>query len=110
MEAKTKAHNVRKQGSGNSSGREYYYDEEDDSAGKQREADAEVVRSDLAIKNYVSEDIADRKRAQKDKGRDGRRRGTPKGQRSRSQEGNQIAQKKGLLNRMFGKLSKNEQR
>ena len=109
MESKPRGNNARKQVSGDSSGKEYYYDEEDDSPGKQGNGDAEVV-SNLALKNYVSEDIADRKRAQKEKGRDGRRRGTPKGQRSRSQEGNQTAQKKGLLNRMFGKLSKNEQK
>jgi hypothetical protein len=56
----------------------------------------------------VSEEQA-RQRAAQGRGRDGQG-NSPKGQRSRSQEGQPVPKKKGLLNRMFGRLSKNEQK
>lgn len=111
-----------KQGSGSkSSGYEYSYDDEDSSAGKadrgsaDRKADQEAVRSDLAIKNYQSEDPRARANNSAQKVVAGERReggSPPAGQRSRSAEmQKQHAQaKKGLFNRMFGKLSKNEQK
>lgn len=114
-----------KQGSGSkSSAYEYSYDDEDSSTGKaersgaDRQADREAVRSDLAIKNYASEDPRARANNSAHKvvvtPQEKRERGSPTaGQRSRSaemQKQHVQAQKKGLLNRMFGKLSKNEQK
>lgn len=110
-----------KQASGSkSSGKEHSYDDEDSSTGKvasDRRAD-EAARSDLALKNYVSEDPRTRVNNSAHKvvvtTQERRDRGSPTaGQRSRSAEMQKEivpGQKKGLFNRMFGKLSKNEQK
>ena len=106
-----------KQASGSkSSGYEYSYDDEDSSAGKasDRRADA----AGLALKSCASEDPRTRVNNSAHKvvptSQAGKDRGSPtSGPRSRSAEmQKELAQgqKKGLFNRMFGKLSKNEQK
>ena len=80
-------------------------------------AEQDAIRSDLAIKNYQSEDVVAQKNQNAQQQMEGRE-GRPQEQmiantRSRSQEAdkrNVPVQKRGLFNRMFGKLSKNEQK
>ena len=74
---------------------------------REEQADNEAIRSDIATKNYNYRDKKAVKRSPNQTGQSG------SGQRSRSQEAEDRIEKtpkRGLINRIFGKLSKKEQK